>query len=155
MTYIKTKSTWDTTPTYQYFFSSHYTTPAQCWVHDLAPVFNSSRSSWVGSTVLWHGGTGRVLHYRPMFIQTFEWGHPRCIGPTQLLTKSSRIIFYALELGMVDSKWKTYYYIIYMLTFKVIICLIPSFGQRLFWLDPTAFGQTFIVAELFSTLCKL
>ena len=29
-----------------FFFSSHYTTPAQCWVQDLARVLYSSRSSW-------------------------------------------------------------------------------------------------------------
>ena len=29
------------------FFSSHYTTPAQCWAQDLARGLNSSRSSWV------------------------------------------------------------------------------------------------------------
>ena len=30
-----------------FFFSSHYTTPAQCWAQDLARGLNSSRSSWV------------------------------------------------------------------------------------------------------------
>ena len=30
-----------------FFFSSHYTTPAQCWAQDLAQGLNSSRSSWV------------------------------------------------------------------------------------------------------------
>ena len=30
------------------FFSSHYTTPAQCWAQDLVRGLNSSRSSWVG-----------------------------------------------------------------------------------------------------------
>ena len=29
------------------FFSSHYTTPAQCWAQDLALGLNSSRCSWV------------------------------------------------------------------------------------------------------------
>ena len=32
---------------HQIFFSSHYTTPAQCWAQDLARGLNSSRSSWV------------------------------------------------------------------------------------------------------------
>ena len=32
---------------YTIFFSSHYTTPAQCWAQDLARGLNSSRSSWV------------------------------------------------------------------------------------------------------------
>ena len=30
-----------------FFFSSHYTTPAQCWAQDLARGLNSSRCSWV------------------------------------------------------------------------------------------------------------
>ena len=29
-----------------FFFSCHYTTPAQCWAQDLARGLNSSRSSW-------------------------------------------------------------------------------------------------------------
>ena len=29
------------------FFSSHYTTPAECWAQDLARGLNSSSSSWV------------------------------------------------------------------------------------------------------------
>ena len=34
-------------PIIAFFFSSHYTTPAQCWAQDLARWLNSSRSSWV------------------------------------------------------------------------------------------------------------
>ena len=30
-----------------FFFSSNYTSPAQCWAQDLARGLNSSRSSWV------------------------------------------------------------------------------------------------------------
>ena len=32
-----------------FLFSSHYTIPAQCWVHYIARGLNSSRSSWVHS----------------------------------------------------------------------------------------------------------
>ena len=44
-----------------FFFSSHYTTPAQCWAQDLARGLNSSRSSWIH-------GCGRIGQTSRCFI---------------------------------------------------------------------------------------
>ena len=59
-----------------FFFSSHYTTPAQCWAQDLARGFNSSRSSWVQ-------GCGRMGRTGMCFIVCSS-PHSHAVCPSSL-----------------------------------------------------------------------
>ena len=58
-------------PTF-FFFSSHYTTPAQCWAQDLARGLNSSRSSWV------HGCGRMGQTSRCFMVCSFPHSHVVC-----------------------------------------------------------------------------
>ena len=59
-----------------FFFSSHYTTPAQCWAQDLARGLNSSRSSWVH-------GCGRVGQTSRCFM-VCSFPHSHVVCPSSL-----------------------------------------------------------------------
>ena len=59
-----------------FFFSSHYTTPAQCWAQDLARGLNSSRSSWVQ-------GCGRMGQTSRCFIVCSS-PHSHVVCPSSL-----------------------------------------------------------------------
>ena len=59
-----------------FFFSSHYTTPAQCWAQDLARGLTSSRSSWVH-------GCGRMGQTSRCFIVCSS-PHSHVVCPSSL-----------------------------------------------------------------------